>query len=173
MSTPTAPRFEEAMWIAGYYMSLAVHFISLGDGGFRPLGGSVRDDRTFVRQFDAEELEVGVAEGRTWLELNPDHLDRAVLVFGGYYNLPDRKIDALRAEIVDYANPRQTFRVALPYRPLSSPEGFAVHRPKFIYETNGDQNDVLSLALGQAFMAGVEAYAEGSEIWERQKDESL
>jgi len=161
------------MWIAGYYMSIAVHFISMGQGGFRPLGGSVRDGITVVRWFEAELLEVGVADGRRWLESNPDDLDRAVLVYDGHYNLPSRKIDALIADIVDYANPRQTFRVALPYRPVTSAEGFAVHRPKFIYETDGDMDDSLSRALGQAFMEGTEAYEEGSEIWECCKDENL
>jgi len=49
MGPPTVPRFTDAMWIAGYYMSIAVHFISMGQGGFRPLGGSVRDGITVVR----------------------------------------------------------------------------------------------------------------------------
>ena len=34
------------MWIAGYYMSVAVHFLSAGDGSLIPLGGSVRDNMT-------------------------------------------------------------------------------------------------------------------------------
>jgi hypothetical protein len=173
MVTPTVPRFEEAMWIAGYYLSLAVHIVSMDEGGFIPLGGSVRDGKTIARQFDADRLEVGVAEGRSWLESNPDNLERAVLVFDGYYSLPDRKVDALHAEIVDYAHPRQTFRVALPYRPVTCAEGFAVYRPKFIYETDEDMDDSLSQALGQAFMVGTEAYEEGSALWERHKDESL
>jgi hypothetical protein len=63
--------------------------------------------------------------------------------------------------------------VALPYRPVTSVNGFAVHRPKFIYEDDGDQSDTLSLALGQAFMEGVETYSEGNEIWERYMDESV
>jgi hypothetical protein len=173
MATPTVPRFEEAMWIAGYYMSIGVHFISMDEGAFQPLGGSARDGRTFVRSFEAERLEVGLADGRTWLESNPDKLDRAVLVYDGFYNLPDRKIDALIAEIVDYATPRQHFKVALPYRHVNSSEGFALHRPKFIYEADKVPDDDLSQALGQAFMEGREAYEEGSEIWERHKDESL
>ena len=173
MATPTVPRFAEAMWIAGYYMSIAVHFISMDEGAFNPLGGSVRDGTTFVRWFKAARREVGVADGRSWLESNPDHLDRAVLVFDGCYNFPDRKVDALVAEIVDYADPRQTFKVALPYRHVTSAEGFAVFRPKFIFEAGSHLDDAVSQALGQAFMSGTEAYAESSEIWERSKDESL
>jgi len=161
------------MWVAGYYMSVAVHFLSAGGGSLVPLGGSVRDNMTVARWFDAEQLEVGVAEGRAWLETNPDNLDRAVLVFDGYYNLQDRRLDALHAEIVDYAHPRQTFRLALPYRPASSPEGFTVYRPKFIFESHDTMDDSLSVTLGQAFMSGTEAYAEGSDVWERSKDESL
>ena len=108
------------MWVAGYYLSFAVRMISVDNGGFQPMGGSVRGGKTFVRRFDAERMEVGVAEGRTWLESNPENLDYAVLLFDGYYNLSDRKVDALYVEIVDYAHPRQALRVALPYRPVTS-----------------------------------------------------
>jgi hypothetical protein len=161
------------MWIAGYYVSVGLHFISMDEGGFQPLGGSVRDGMTVVRWFEAERLEEGVADGQSWLESNPDNLDRAVLVFDGYYNLPDRKLDALIVEIVDYASPRQTFKMALPYRSVTSAEGFAVFRPKFMFENRDDMDDALSQALGQAFMAGTEAYEDGSAIWERHRDESV
>lgn len=173
MAPPTVPRFNEAMWVAGYYLSFAVHTISMDQGAFGPIGGSVRDGKTFLCSFDAKRMEVGVAEGRTWLESNPDHLDRAVLLFDGYYNLPDRKVDALCAEIVDYAHPRQNLRVALPYRPVTSAAGLAIYRLKVIFDNPTDMNEVNSQILGQALMDGFEAYSEGFDIWKQRRDESM
>jgi len=173
MTVPTVPRFEEAMWVAGYYLSFAVRMISMDNGGFRPMGGSVREGKTFARTFDAGTLEVGVADGRTWLESNPDNLDRAVLLFDGYCNLPDRNVDALIVEIDDYAHPRQTLRLALPYRSVTCAAGFAIHRPILIFEDSDDINESLSQVLGQALIDGAEAYSEGFEIWKQHQDESL
>jgi hypothetical protein len=173
MAAPTVPRFNEAMWVAGYYLSFAVHMISMDQGVFRPVGGSVRDGKTFLRSFDAKRMEVAAAEGRTWLESNPDHLDHAVLLFDGYYNLPNRKVDALCAEIVDYAQPRQNLRVALPYRPVTSAAGLAIYRLKVILENEADMNGETAQTLGQTLMDGFEAYSEGFDIWKQHQDESI
>jgi hypothetical protein len=173
MTVPTVPRFEEAMWVAGCYLSFAARMISMDEGHFIPMGGSIRDGKTFARTFDAGTLEVGVADGRTWLNSNPDNLDRAVLIFDGYCNLPDRKADALIVEIADYAHPRQALRLALPYRSVTCAGGFAIHRPRLIFENSDDINETLSQALGQALIDGAEAYPEGFKIWKQHQDESL
>jgi hypothetical protein len=58
----------------------------------------------------------------------------------------------------------------VPYRPVNSPEGFAVHRPKFL-SFAGPEPDYQD--VGSAFFEGVDSHDKAAPIWSRHLDESL
>ena len=59
--------------------------------------------------------------------------------------------------------------MAIPYRPATDPEGFAVHRPKFLgYEGEEPNFD----EIAEEFFIGIEQHEHGAEIWNNYLDES-
>ena len=79
--------------------------------------------------------------------------------------------DALIVDAVGYGSERQTMRVAVPYRPLASALGFAVHRPVFFEVVGADGVD--HDALTDAFFAGVDSHEEAAEVWNAHLDTSV
>ncbi|MCP9969071.1 hypothetical protein [Actinomadura madurae] len=62
--------------------------------------------------------------------------------------------------------------MAVPYRPQTSPQGFAVYRPKFIDVTGVEEPDYAALA--DAFFAGVDSHERAAAVWnEHLLDESV
>jgi hypothetical protein len=92
-----------------------------------------------------------------------------VLVVGAYIQLGTGRTDALIIEAVDYGPPRQSLKLAVPYRPASAPEGLAVYRPKFIEVTDISEPDYA--ALGEAFFAGVDSHEQASAVWNAHLDQ--
>src|SRR5207244_362625 len=80
----------------------------------------------------SERVEEGAPRGKEWLAQNPDRAARAVLVFDGFITLAAGRTDALIVTIRDYTQGDAEITMALPYRPAGDPNGFAVHRPKFL-----------------------------------------
>ena len=117
-----------------------------------------------------DRLEDSVTKGRDWLETNHLGATRAVLIYDGFITLPSGKVDALLVEAREYGPQALSFKMAIPYRHAQSPEGFAVHRPKFL-ELDADQSQVTALA--QAFFDGVEQHEKGAEVWNSHLDESV
>jgi hypothetical protein len=109
------------------------------------------------------------AHGKRWLDANVDGADAAVVVYDGYVTIDGLRKDALVLEIRSYRQPGGAMRMAVPYRPHHHPQGFAVHRPKFIVQAPDGPD---TAALTDAFFRGVCAHDTGGRIWNACADQS-
>lgn len=153
---------------------LAAHGIwSVSDGAVLiPLLGyeQANGDKVMSRLVH-DDLGDAAAAGRAALEANDTHMRRAALVVDGYVHLESGRTDALIVEAVDYEPERRSLVMAVPYRPLDHPGGFAVHRPK-ILELRGIPHSA-SPAVAAAFFAGVDGHTEANAVWNAHLDESI
>ncbi|WP_205718180.1 hypothetical protein, partial [Actinomadura soli] len=88
---------------------------------------------------------------------------RAVLVVDAYLHLEVGRVDALIVDAVEYVPGRRSLKMAIPYRPQMSPEGFAVYRPKFVDVVGVDEPDYAALA--DAFFDGVDSHEQAAAAW--------
>ena len=149
-----------AVALAGFFAAHAIWCVSTGETLIPMVGLERGEERTLVR-FATEELSEGATKAREHLEANPDGFDRAVMVVDGYVTLGGNKSDALIIEVVEY-EPRRSIKIIVPYRSASTPDGFAVHRPKFL-AAEGDSSELAQ--LGDAYFGGVDAHEEGAKVW--------
>lgn len=134
------------------------------------LGFETADGTRQLHRFAAERIEKGVEEGKDRLGRNPDRATRAVLVYDGFITLPTGTVDALLVDIREYEKAPRSLLMAVPYRPATSPKGFAVHRPKFLSCAGPEPNYEIT---GSAFFEGVDSHDKAAPIWSRHLDESL
>lgn len=155
--------------LAGFFAAHGIWCVS-DDGpltsmlAFERPGG----EREMIR-FAADQLEVGVEQGRQWLADNPAGATLAALVFDGFITLESGRTDALFIEAVRYQPERAGFAMAVPYRSSDRPEGFAVFRPKFL---GFDGPEPAFDRLGEAFFRGVDSHEKGSAVWNESIDQS-
>lgn len=108
--------------------------------------------------------EMIATRGVQWLDANVENADEAVVAIDGYVTLPapaGRK-DAIILDLRAYRAQKLQMRMAVPYRPYHDPEGFAVHRPKFIVATLQGHD---AAAMNHAFFRGVFSHDYGGRIW--------
>lgn len=122
-------------------------------------------------RFALHDVGAGAQAGQDALQANPRGAIRAALVVDGYLHLPSGRTDALIVEAVEYRPARRSFKMGVPYRPQPSPQGFAVHRPKFIKVVGFTQQDYPALA--DAFFAGVDSHERAAPIWTSYLDPSI
>ncbi|MCW4455691.1 hypothetical protein OK348_12935 [Flavobacterium sp. MXW15] len=162
---------ERAVELAGFFAAHGIWCVSDGEPLVPMLAQeSAANGRNMLR-FATAQLEDGVAQAQTHLESNPDQSDRAALVYDGYIALPTGRTDALFVIVRSYSSPAATLTMAVPYRNVESPNGFAVHRPKFV-EWQGDGIPDYQ-ALGEAFFRGVDSHGEASAVWAEHNDDSV
>jgi len=161
---------EPAAQLAGFLAAHAVWSVSDGETLIPLMGFETRYGKRQMHRFMADRIEVGVREGQERLAANAEGATRAVLIYDGFITLPTGKVDALLVDIRDYGLPSRSLLMAVPYRPASSPQGFAVHRPKFL-SSSGPEPDYQ--AVGSAFFEGVDSHDKAASIWSRHLDESL
>lgn len=161
---------DSAVRLAGFFAAHAVWCVSEGETLIPMLGFEADDGQRHLHRFMTDRIERGVEEGKERLAQNPDRATHAVLVYDGFVALPTGKVDALLVDILDYGLPSRSLLMAVPYRPSSSPQGFAVHRPKFLSYA-GPEPDYGPLAA--AFFEGVDSHDMAAPIWSRHRDESL
>ena len=161
---------DAAAKLAGYFTAHAIWCVSDGETLIPLLGFETADGTRQMHRFMTEKFEQGVQEGKDRLASNSDGAVRSVLVYDGYITLGTRKLDALFADIRDYGFPSRSLLMAIPYRPASSPEGLAVHRPKFLSFTGPELDHQ---KIGEAFFQGVHSHAKATPIWTKHLDESL
>lgn len=161
---------ESAAQLAGFLAAHAVWCVSDGEMLIPLIGFETPDGKRQMHRFIADRVEDGVREGQERLASNPDKATRAVLIYDGFVNLSTGKVDALLVDIRDYGSPSRSLLMAVPYRPASSPQGFAVHRPKFL-SFAGPEPDYQ--AVGSEFFNGVDSHGEGAPVWSQHLDESL
>jgi hypothetical protein len=156
-----------ALSLAGFYAAHAVWCVSDGETLIPMIGWERGDHRELVRMKEPE-LSAGAAAGSRWLETNPVHAERAVLVVDGYFPVKGQKRDALIVKAVEYGRESKTIQLVVPYRHASSPDGFAVYRPKLVVESSAQ-----GVELSAAFFRGVDRHEQGSKIWAERIDQSL
>ncbi|WP_067985307.1 hypothetical protein [Nocardia caishijiensis] len=110
------------------------------------------DDVGEAAQFGAEELRAGRPG---WVH--------AALVVDAFLRLPSGRVDALIIDAVEYGPHRRSLKMAVPYRPHTSPQGFAVYRPKFIETSGFDAPDYHAMA--DVFFSGVDSHEEAAAVW--------
>lgn len=161
---------RETARLAGFFAAHGIWSIA-GGGTLTPLlgyqqpGGGRGMDR-----FAAEDTAEAVRAGQDALQANRRGSVRAVLVTDAYIRLGTGRSDALIVEAVEYSAARQSMTMAIPYRPQSSPHGFAVYRPKFIEVTGVDEPDYGALA--DAFFAGVDSHEQAAAVWNAHLDQA-
>jgi hypothetical protein len=157
--------------LGGFFMAHAVWSICDSGEPLIPLiGFEGAGGRNLIR-FAAEDLTIGVASGRRWIEENPDGAARAAFVFDGFATFEGVRKDALIMTIVEFGPPRRTLEVIVPYRPATAPDGFAVHRPKFTAADGFSGEDLAG--AGDAFFRGVDAHEQAAAVWNAHLDQSF
>lgn len=161
---------DRALELAGFFAAHAVWCVSEGETLVPILAYQHQDGRQELRRIEAEDLQEAVAQGKEWLSENPEAVDCAVLVYDAVIPLSTGRTDCLMVELRSYQPALQSLTLALPYRHGGSPEGFAVHRPKFFTS----KEDAPSLPrLGEVFFRGVAQHEKGSALWTDHLDESV
>jgi hypothetical protein len=160
---------RDTLHLAGFFAAHAVWCVSTGEVLCPMLGAcSLAGDRTLTR-FESERYEQAVSDGRAILEANPELAQSQVLVFDGFIKLPTGRTDALVVEARCYTPTPRSFTIAVPYRPASSPFGFAVHRPK-VLTWNAPDGPELVL---QSFQEGIDSHEEAAPVWSSHLDQSI
>lgn len=159
-----------AIRLAGFFAAHGVWCVADGED-LIPLYAfeTAEGERKMVR-YATDEHEAGVSEARTRLAQNPDEAQRAVMVHDGYITLPSGRSDALILTVRDFVGDLG-LTLAVPYRNAAHPQGFAVHRPKFL-DWRGDSAPDYEV-LGESFFAGVEEHEMGDRIWQAKLDDSI
>ncbi len=160
---------ERALELAGFFAAHAVWSVMEGET-LVPILACYRDagQREF-RRIEADDLQKAVAEGKIWIEGNPDGVSCAVLVYDAFIPLPGGKTDCLMLEVRSYGVAPRSLSVALPYRHANKSDGFAVHRPKFIASP---EEESYLVDYAKAFFRGVDQHKQGSAIWNAHLDET-
>ncbi|MGE0119630.1 MAG: hypothetical protein AB7S71_11845 [Dongiaceae bacterium] len=162
---------ERTMELAGFFMSHALWCVSTGESLIPLIGFEGRQGWGLLRMRD-KRLEEGVARGERWIDSNPERVERAALIFDGYYTGGARRTDALLGKVVDYEGELWRIGLVLPYRHANDAAGFAVHRPKF-RDVDDRDNEADAPRLMEAFFRGSDLHEEGAAIWHSTLDESL
>ncbi|MEV0436971.1 hypothetical protein [Nocardia sp. NPDC050413] len=87
----------------------------------------------------------------------------AALVVDAFLRLPSGRTDALVIEAIDYGPRRRSIEMAVPYRPHTSEQGFAVYRLKFVETSGIDAPDYDAIA--DAFFIGVDSHEQAAAVW--------
>lgn len=162
---------QEIARLAGFFAAHGIWGVSDGATlipllGYEQASGDIGMDR-----FAFDDVGAGAQACQEALQTNQHDAIRAVLVVDGYLHLPGGRTDALIVEAVEYEPARRSFKMGVPYRPQPSPDGFAVHRPKFIEVVGVDRPDYP--ALSDAFFAGVDSHEQAAPVWNEHLDPSI
>ncbi|MBB6562113.1 hypothetical protein HNP48_004822 [Acidovorax soli] len=163
---------ERAIELAGFFAAHGIWCVAEGE----PLTPMLAQEsaaygRNMLR-FAADQLEEGVAQAQDYLDQNPGQAERAAMVYDGFITLPSGRTDALIIVVRSYAKPSATtLTMAVPYRNAQSPDGFAVHRPKFMGWQGPGTADYK--VLGDAFFRGVESHEAAAPVWAQHNDDSI
>jgi hypothetical protein len=163
-------QFGMAIALAGYFVAHGLWSVSDGAALMPMIAHEGPAGRGFQR-FVGGDLGAGARRAEQVLDDNPHQAMRAVMVVDGYLDIDGVQHDALIARVVEYGPPRRSLHIVLPYRPLDSTDGFAVHSPRF-----GNARGLTHVdldGLGRAFFAGVGAHVAAAPIWTAHLDESI
>lgn len=161
---------DSAIELAGFIVAHSVWCVSEGETLVPLIAYDTSDGKRHMLRLASDRMEDGAASGNEWLATNPDHASRAVLVYDGFITIQNKKTDALIVIVRDYSQGEAELTMALPYRPATDSNAFAVHRPKFIDFKGGEPGWD---KVAQAFWVGVESHEKGAKVWNEHLDESM
>ena len=155
--------------LAGFFTAHAIWSVSDGEDLIPMLA---HDDFDGNRQMSrlAMEGEQAVEHGRQLLEKNESDAMDGALLYQGWIQLDQGKIDAIIIELRTYFSLDSRAVYAIPYTPGSSGT-FKVHSPKILEWDHCEDFD-MNRAM-EAFFEGVEEHEEGARVWHDALDESL
>jgi hypothetical protein len=163
--------------LAGFFAAHGIWSVSDGATLIPMLGYEHLNGERGMERFVMGDLGDGANAGLEALRGNTPGAARAVLVVDGYVHLQSGRTDSIIIEAVEYgasapaAKTTPSIKMAIPYRPLATPQGFAVHRPKFLEVTGVDAADYQ--ALGEAFYQGVDSHDAAAQVWNAHYDDSV
>jgi hypothetical protein len=160
---------KEAARLAGFVASHAILCVWRGNCLTIPLVVLEKEDGStqFIEVTGTSSQEAVERAGRL-LRSPGQGVQRAVMAFEAYLNLPPGKTDAIFVQACQYQPQVQELYLAVPFRAVKSPGGFAVFRPKFFaYEDEPPRPELLT-----AFMQGIPLHPPGHEVWMKHLDES-
>ncbi|GAA4603372.1 hypothetical protein GCM10023195_11120 [Actinoallomurus liliacearum] len=157
------PIMYDVSRMAGFYAAHGIWSVSGGDTLIPLLGHADAAGGKGMNRLMADDIADAAKAGQEALEAGRPDWVRAVFVADAYLNLDGRRVDALVVDAVEYLPARRSMKMAVPYRPQSAPQGFAVYRPKFIEVTDVVEPDYAGLA--DAFFAGVDSHEQAAAVW--------
>ena len=146
--------------MAGFYAAHGVWSVSDGEALIPMLGYVQADGKQSMERLVGDDA---VGLGQEAFKAGRDEWVRAVLVVDAYLHLDTGRIDALIVDAADYGPEPRSVKMAVPYRPGTASEGFAVYRPKFVEVAGVDEPDYAALA--DAFFAGVDSHKRAAPVW--------
>lgn len=149
--------------MAGFFAAHGVWSVSDGETLIPLLGYADADGTHGMDRLMFDDVADAAKAGQEALEAGRNGRVRAVLVADAYLHLEAGRIDALIIDAVEYLPARRSVKMAVPYRPRATPEGFAVYRPKFIEDTGFNEPDYAALA--DSFFAGVDSHEQAAAVW--------
>lgn len=149
--------------MAGFFAAHGVWSVSDGETLIPMLAYEHPDGERGMDRLVHDDVGDAAAAGQEALHAGRDGWVRAALVVDAYLRLETSRVDALVVEAVEYGPARRSLKMAVPYRPRPTPQGFAVYRPKFVEVTGVDDPDFAALA--DAFFAGVDSHEKAAEVW--------
>lgn len=162
---------RETARLAGFFAAHGIWSVSDGGTLVPLLGYEQTDGSRGMDRFVLDDIADAAHTGQDALEANRRGSVRAVLVIDAYVQLDTGRTDALIVEAVEYGPARQSMKMAVPYRPQSAPQGFAVYRPKFIEVIGVNEPDYTALA--DAFFAGVDSHEQAAAVWNAHLDQTV
>ena len=153
----------DLMRLAGFALGHAIWCVSDNET-LIPFLLSERDEKRQLLRVTAELLEDAVQQAAAQLEANPDHSERAVLVYDGYVTMDDLRSDALIVKALEYGVIETPVRVYLRYRPGRAGEGFAIYRPTLVIPT---APHLARQQMAQWLFAGLAEHEQGTAVWDR------
>ncbi|GAA2097270.1 hypothetical protein [Actinomadura alba] len=149
--------------MAGFYAAHGVWSVSDGETLIPMLGYAHVDGGQGMDRLAFDDVGDAARAGQEALEAGRDGWVRAALVVDAYLHLDAGRIDALIVDAVEYLPAPRSMKMAIPYRPQPSTQGFAVYRPKFIEVTGVDEPDYAALA--DSFFSGVDSHEPAAAVW--------
>lgn len=153
----------EIAGMAGFCAAHGVWSVSDGATLIPLLGHEQVDGGKGMDRLMFDDVADAARAGQEALEAGRDGWVRAVLVADAYLHLDTGRVDALVVDAVEYLPVRRSLRIAVPYRPQSAPQGFAVYRPQFAGVTGFNDPDYTALA--DAFFSGVDSHEQAAAVW--------
>ncbi|GAB6140591.1 hypothetical protein JCM14076_13200 [Methylosoma difficile] len=158
---------NQAGFLAAYGAYMIAEGANLPPTLLQPQGGG---QKTLVDLSFYGSLDEANQRGHASLAHNPENAPYLAYMYDGYVNLPKARMDAIVVDLRCYPGSQLSLTIAVPYRPASSPKGFALYSPKLI---NSDAAERLFPDIFAEFYKGIDSFKNNTFAWDKYLDESI